>query len=43
MLVSRVDQRVFRSVGHLERIDEYCVAKWVLMAEMECGSGVDRG
>ena len=41
MLVSKVDQRVFRWFGHLERIDEYNVAKWVLMAEVDCVHGVE--
>ena len=34
---SRVDQRVLRWFGHVERMDEYRIARWVLMAE---GSGV---
>ena len=29
-----VDQRVFRSFGHVERLDEYQIARRVLMAEL---------
>ena len=43
-LASRVDQRVLRWFGHVERMDEYCVARRVLMAEVSGGRvGVDRG
>ena len=31
---SRADQRVLRWFGHVERIDEYRVARRVLMAEV---------
>ena len=30
-LASRVDQRVLRSVGHVDRIDKYCMAIRVLI------------
>ena len=33
-LASRADQRVFRWFGHVERMDEYRMAKRVLMAEV---------
>ena len=33
-LASRVDQRVLRWFGHVERIDEYRMARRVLMAEV---------
>ena len=36
-LVSRVDQRVLRWFGHVERIDEYCMAIRVAMAEVSGG------
>ena len=36
-LVSRADQRVFRWFGHVERIDEYRMARRVLMAEVSAG------
>ena len=36
-LASRADQRVLRWFGHLERIDEYCMARRVLMAEISGG------
>ena len=32
-LVSRADQRVLRWSGHMERMDEYRMARMVLMAE----------
>ena len=38
-LVSRADQRVLRWFGHVEKMDEYCMARRVLMAEV---SGVRR-
>ena len=38
-LVSRADQRVLRWFGHAERMDEYHMARRVLMAEV-CGGGV---
>ena len=43
-LASRIDQRVLRWFGHVERMDEYRMARRVLMAE-ECGGGYggDRG
>ena len=40
-LASRVDQRVLRWFGHLERMDEYRMARRVLMAEVRPGR--DRG
>ena len=38
-LVNRADQRVLRCFGHVERLDEYRMAKRVLMAEV-CGGRV---
>ena len=43
-LESRADQRVLRWFGHLERMNEYCMARNVLMAEvMESGYEGDQG
>ena len=36
-LASRVDQRVLRWFGHVERLDEYRMARRVLMAEVSGG------
>ena len=36
-LASRVDQRVLRWFGHVERMDEYRLAKRVLMTEVSGG------
>ena len=36
-LASRVDQRVLRWFGHVERMDEYRMARRVLMAEVSGG------
>ena len=36
-LASRADQRVFRWFGHVERMDDYRMARWVLMAEVGGG------
>ena len=36
-LASRVDQRVLRWFGHVERMDDYCMARRVLMAEVSGG------
>ena len=36
-LASRADQRAFRWVGHVERMDEYRMARRVLMAEVSGG------
>ena len=36
-LASRTDQRVLRWFGHLERMDEYRMARRVLMAEVSKG------
>ena len=36
-LASRADQRVLRSFGHVERMDEYHMARRVLMAEVSGG------
>ena len=36
-LASRADQRVLRWFGHLERMDEYRMARRVLMAEVSGG------
>ena len=36
-LASSVDQRVLRRFGHVERMDEYRMARRVLMAEVSGG------
>ena len=36
-LASRADQRVFRWFGHVERMDEYRMARRALMAEVSGG------
>ena len=36
-LASRADQRVLRWFGHVERMDEYRLARKVLMAELSGG------
>ena len=36
-LASRADQRVLRWFGHMERMDEYRMARRVLMAEVTGG------
>ena len=36
-LASRADQRVLRWFGHVERMDEYSIARRVLMAEISGG------
>ena len=36
-LMSRADQRVLRCFGHVERMDEYPMARRVLMAEVNGG------
>ena len=36
-LSSRADQRVLRWLGHVERMDDYCMARRVLMAEVSGG------
>ena len=36
-LTSRADQRVLRWFGHVERMDEYRIARRVLMAEVSGG------
>ena len=36
-LASIADQRVLRWFGHVERMDEYCTARRVLMAEVSGG------
>ena len=41
VLASRVDQSVFRRFGHVERMDEYHMAKRMLMAEVH--GGQERG
>ena len=38
-LASRADQRGLRWFGHVERIDEYRLARWVLMPEIS-GTGI---
>ena len=42
-VASRTDQRVLRWVGDLERMDEYPMARRVLMAEVEGEYEVDLG
>ena len=39
-LASRADQRVLRWFGHVERMDEYRMARKVLMKEASGGRGV---
>ena len=39
-LASRTDQRVLRWFGHVERVDEYRMARRVLMAEVN-GDGYE--
>ena len=41
-LASRAGQRVLRWFGHVERMDEYCITRRVLMAEVS-GGLVDKG
>ena len=36
-LASRADQRVLRWFGHVERMDEYRMARTVMMAEVSEG------
>ena len=36
-LASRADQRVLRWFAHVERMDDYCMARRVLMAEVSGG------
>ena len=36
-LASRADQRVLRSFGHVERMDDYRMARRVLLAEVSGG------
>ena len=36
-LASRADERVLRWFGHVERMNEYCMARRVLMAEVSGG------
>ena len=36
-LASRADQRVLRLLGHVERMDDYRMARRVLMAEISGG------
>ena len=36
-LASRADQRALRWFGHVERMDEYCMARKVLMAKVSRG------
>ena len=38
-LASRADQRVLRWFGHVERMDDYRLARRVLMAEVSGGTG----
>ena len=36
-LANRADERVLRWFGHVERMDEYCMARRVLMADVSEG------
>ena len=36
-LASRADQRVLRWFGHVESMDEYCMARRVMIAEVSGG------
>ena len=36
-LASRANQRVLRWLGHVERMDDYRMARWVLMADVSWG------
>ena len=36
-LANRADQRILRWFGHVERMDDYCMARRVLMAEVSGG------
>ena len=36
-LASRAEQKVLRWFGHIERMDEYCMARRVLMPEVSAG------
>ena len=36
-LANRADQRVLRWFGHVERMDDYCMARMVLMADVSMG------
>ena len=35
--MSRADERVLRWFGHVERMDEYCMARRMLMSEVTGG------
>ena len=39
--VSRVDQRVLRRLEEMDKKDEYCMARKVLLAEVDAGYVVD--
>ena len=41
-LASRADQRVLRWVGHMEKMDEYRMARRVLVAEVSGGQVLGR-
>ena len=41
-LPSKADQRVLRWISHVERMDEYCLARRVLMAEVSGGGVLGR-
>ena len=36
-LASRADKRVLKWFGHVERMDDYCMARSMLMAEVSVG------
>ena len=42
-LASRADQRVLRWFGHVERMDENCMARTVLIAEVSGGRVLGEG
>ena len=45
MLASRADERVLRWFGHMERMDEYLIARRALMSDVTGRRvrGIDRG
>ena len=41
-LTSRVDWKVLRWFGHMERMDENCMTRWVLMVDVSGGRVLGR-